>query len=353
MFRPIRSFLYAEAMIKRVLKKEALFCLLLFVLTFLQSEGCSRESSPLKIRVIGEFNQKGLSKDIKILTDEISNLGHCVEAVDFYRLKGKKAGDPAIEQVDIQILIQDFADSILSFGKKNYFIPNPEFCSATLKQLKKADLILARTQEVDRIFTGYNLPVFYLGFIGQDRKLEDCEKDFRKFLHVKGSSPMKGTVEVLMGWHSSFPPLTIIDHVSKYKKIPKNVLLIPHFVPDQQLKELQNSCGIHICPSKTEGFGHYLIEAMSAGAVVITVDAPPMNEFIDDPAFLIQPIKVTKQSYADIYHISPEGAREAVVNVLKMDPSQLEAVGLMNRKKYEEMQELFRARVKALLLLEP
>lgn len=312
---------------------------------------CKAELPPLKIRVIGEFNQKGLSRDIQILTDEISALGHIVEAVDFHRFKKKKPKDPAVEVADIQILIQDYSDSLISFGRKNYFIPNPEFCTVTLEQFRSVDLILARTHEVERIFMGCSLPVYYLGFISLDQKIKGSGKDFRKCLHVKGSSPMKGTSEIALGWHSSFPPITIIDHVGEYKKMPKNVLVIPYFLSDKQLKDLQNSSGIHLCPSKTEGFGHYLVEAMSTGAAVITVDAPPMNEYIADPDFLIKPVRVIKYRYAEVYSVSAEGIREAMFNVLKMDPLKLEAQGFLNRKKYEEMRENFRSRLKALLTL--
>ena len=39
---------------------------------------------------------------------------------------------------------------------------------------------------------------------------------------------------------------------------------------------------VHICPSAREGFGHYINEARSVGAVVLTIDAAPMSEFVVD-----------------------------------------------------------------------
>jgi len=37
-----------------------------------------------------------------------------------------------------------------------------------------------------------------------------------------------------------------------------------------------------LCPSNMEGFGHYINQARAAGALVLSTDAPPMNELIDN-----------------------------------------------------------------------
>ena len=42
------------------------------------------------------------------------------------------------------------------------------------------------------------------------------------------------------------------------------------------------SCGVHLCPSAREGFGHYINEARAASALVVTVDEPPMRDFVED-----------------------------------------------------------------------
>ena len=48
------------------------------------------------------------------------------------------------------------------------------------------------------------------------------------------------------------------------------------------LRSHMQRCGVHVCCSNSEGFGHTIVEAMSRGALVIITDFPPMNELIDE-----------------------------------------------------------------------
>ena len=45
---------------------------------------------------------------------------------------------------------------------------------------------------------------------------------------------------------------------------------------------LQSVAEVHMCPSLIEGWGQYIDEGRRAKAVVLTLDAPPMNELITD-----------------------------------------------------------------------
>lgn len=296
------------------------------------------------IRIIGEFNKRGIAKDFQILTQELLSLGHTVEHLDYESISEKTE----VGIADVQIHIQNISSDIISQGRKNYLIPNPEFTPNSLDDLLKMDLILARTHEVERIFLNLAIPVFYLGFTSMDQKILEVKKNFRSFIHVKGFSPLKSTEEILRGWGRYFPQLIVIDHTSHIEKIPKNISLIRNYLTDEELKILQNRSGIHLCPSKTEGFGHYLSEAMSAGAVVITTDAPPMNEFITDARFLISAKSSSVQNYAALYHISTDAFCEKIRKILSLDVHTLETAGMQNRQRYFEKRSEFISNLKEL-----
>jgi len=56
-------------------------------------------------------------------------------------------------------------------------------------------------------------------------------------------------------------------------------------------ERLQTLAAVHVCPSMVEGWGHYIDEGRRTGAVVITLDAAPMNELIDASCGVLVPAR--------------------------------------------------------------
>jgi hypothetical protein len=88
---------------------------------------------------------------------------------------------------------------------------------------------------------------------------------------------------------------------------------------------------------------------MSCGAVVITTDAPPMNEFIQDPRFLV-PYTLTIEQYLGIrYKINKKALAAKVCEILTLSPEELRAAGEQNRAAYLERDRLFHEKLRALI----
>jgi len=154
--------------------------------------------------------------------------------------------------------------------------------------------IICKTKQAYNILTDI-LPdknIIYTGFTSLDRYNPKIKKDYTKFIHVAGKSPWKGTQSVVDAWklHPEWPQLTLVWRQDSFgtqldpeeiAKIP-NIKFMNGFLSEQKLDELVNSCGLHICPSEHEGFGHYINEARSVKAVVLYTDAPCINEFFTE-----------------------------------------------------------------------
>jgi glycosyltransferase involved in cell wall biosynthesis len=122
------------------------------------------------------------------------------------------------------------------------------------------------------------------------------------------------------------------------------------YLADAELKRLQNAHRFHLCPSATEGFGHYIVEAMSVGAVVITLDAPPMNEMITPERGILVPwSRIGTQHLATIFHFEDPSMERAIERALAMGDARCDAMGAASRAWYEAERAAFPGRLDAAL----
>lgn len=297
----------------------------------------------LRINIICDTHSNGLRKDYQILKDELLALGHQVHQASFV--------EHTIQEADVNIFVEVAKEALFQFARRNYFIPNPEWCIASPQLISKFDLILCRTREVERIFTPLNPKTYFLGFTSVDKFRKGFTKDHQKFLHVGGGSAQKGSKIIFDLWshRPDLPSLTLVSGRNLDPFHPNVFIFKTHLAEDDLIK-LQNECGIHLCPSETEGFGHYLVEAMSTGSVVITTDAPPMNEFIQDPCCLVGYNRTGKLRLGITYSVDPLLLEDKINDLLSLPQHELEKIGQHNRDVYIEQKQAFKERLKALVL---
>lgn len=177
----------------------------------------------------------------------------------------------------------------LPLARMNFILPNPEwFFRDWMPLLRHFDVVFAKTVNTEKIFAQLGCKVIYTGFASLDAFRAGHFKDFDRYLHIS-SNRAKGTPRILETWsrHPEWPLLTaVINRAeiganSRFEAVATpNLRLIRDYLSDDAIRTLQNECGVHICCSEAEGYGHYIAEAMSTGAVTITTDGPPMNELV-------------------------------------------------------------------------
>ncbi|KAH7472460.1 uncharacterized protein KRP23_9453 [Phytophthora ramorum] len=206
--------------------------------------------------------------------------------------------------------------------KPIYLMPNIEMFELTAVHYWKVDAVLCKTKDCyDRVTRWYeqegnrrNTAVFYTKHTSSDqaqfaRKRLGADaikpKDFStlKFIHTAGTSTGKGTRELLHCWVlvPDLPPLDVyianepfdrlfkpnFKRFLKFSRSPLNIHL--GLVDRSVFTKMTAEAAFFMCPSVSEGYGHYINQARAAGAVVVTTDLSPMNELIvsNETGFLI------------------------------------------------------------------
>jgi glycosyltransferase involved in cell wall biosynthesis len=106
--------------------------------------------------------------------------------------------------------------------------------------------------------------------------------------------------------------------------------------------QVLNECRFHVMPSKNEGFGHALSEAAACKGVILTTDAPPMNQKPVDKRLLIPVWKRVPRLMTQFYEVTPEAVANAVTLAASIPVPELERIGDLARAQFLQEREEFR-----------
>ncbi len=285
------------------------------------------------INLIGWDNGVGLTTDFGLLSERLKQHRHRVHVSTIRRGKLHKIFGPMVvrartaarrvvgaqvRQFDINIFLEHVRAEYLPMARANVFIPNPEwFDHRDTGLMPHVHGVFVKTRHAEALFQERTSTVQFIGFTSRDRRDGDLARN-RGFFHLAGRSENKNTEPLLALWrrHPEWPTLTVVQNPRTAKPAAR-VANIDHrvdYLDDAELRRLQNAHTFHLCPSQTEGFGHYIMEALSTGAVTITLDAAPMNELVSaDHGLLVAAKPIGTQKLSTIYTFD-EADMERVVN---------------------------------------
>ncbi|KAG6608707.1 Glycosyl transferase, family 1 [Phytophthora cinnamomi] len=198
--------------------------------------------------------------------------------------------------------------------KPFYLMPNIEMYELESVHYWRADVVLCKTALCARnlrkwfqqegnprgtrvVYTRHtttNLALTTNSLLSASQAAELAAKNFSdvSFLHTAGKSIQKGTRQVLDCWLSQpdFPPLDFYMDQELYDggfsdyeeriKNSGNVRLHTGGLSAEAFGRVIAQGRYFLCPSMMEGYGHYINQARSSNAFIITTDAAPMNELI-------------------------------------------------------------------------
>lgn len=319
----------------------------------------------IRVNLIARDNGFGLSHHLRLLRDALADAGFEVTVSGIRRGALRKAWHPVrlhaqtfarrlagrdAQRWDVNLMLERVRPEYLATARRNVLLPHPEwFDERDRAWLPCLDRAFVLTHHAKPIFEALSLQANYTGFTSEDRRDTMVPRE-RTFFHLAGRSSNKGTDTLLATWrrHPEWPRLTVLQspRVDRPLVNAPNIVHRADYIPDAELKRLQNTQRFHLCPSETEGFGHYLVEAMGVGAVVVTLDAPPMNEMITPERGALIPYSRTgRQSLATTYFYDGAALEQAIERLLATSDDELTRMGSAARAWFEDNDRAFRTRI--------
>ena len=290
-------------------------------------------------RIILKNNIGRVEKDMNNLKTIIETLGGIVEVVYY-----DKMNDSKNQYISTNVSIQFFLEHTFIINSKVVFPADKSYIFINQENIQDWDLLNLTDKTVIPLckskfnlkqlqYIGINT-AHYIGFGNDSSYIKELNYNTitqipNLCLHIAGSTLLKGTKLLIDTWISKRikAPLIITaynhnfsnDNLFSYwkthnpivKELPKEILKyldtkvkLPTFencgsiyfckdeLSDKVIKFLQHSADIHIYPSLIEEWGQIIDEARQSKACILTLDAPPMNELIDDKSgILVNAIK--------------------------------------------------------------
>lgn len=249
------------------------------------------------------------------------------EAIDSY------SGPTRDQHFDVNFFIERILGRHLFPSTYEWIMVNQEMLRVRDESLEGVDAVLCKSLYAERLLVEYlgdPRKVWYVGHASRDlsrsalqtasRDLSSGNKTYELAIHPAGKSWLKGTFRLIKAWMKVDPPALLVVTCREMCMDPTRIqkLLSEYFTEDptggrwvyvgrktriewstflsnEELSDIQSRAGLWLCPSEVEGYGHYINEGRSAGAVVMTTDFSPMNELIDSGCgFLVDLDRKTK-----------------------------------------------------------
>ncbi len=244
------------------------------------------------------------------------------------------------------------------------FIPHPEIIvEGTLPLLNYVDHIWHKTKLSVEAFKDHASQAahFFTGFTSIEPDI--TVQNYGRFAHFRGKASNRHSTQILNVWRNNphYPELRYHfyqelngswEEPFEFKEwlACRNISVMAGKIDKSFYNQQLGQCGIHLCLSGVEGFGHYINEARAMGAVVVVIDAPPMNEFIDiNSGILIPSSDRQEMGLVHRHLVSERSIKLTIDKIIELPQTHLKELGEAARKRYLTEGQLFRERMALLL----
>ena len=254
----------------------------------------------MRINLIANFSTKGLMHDAMILRGLLTNaFGECSIRKVHYAM-------PQCAEAEINIFIESINPALFSCAAKNIWVPNVEWTYRTwIPYLNMVDEVWVKTKEAETIFSKLTPKARYIGWTSIDKVFNE-KKNYHKAIVLVGKNMYRNPKPILQAYlhilqtnpdfFRVLPELHIPYHPDNVKfffppQLADKVTILDRELDESEYDDLLHGCGLAICTSAAEGFGHAVNEAMSAGCNLILSPIKPFLQLTEERAIFIEASK--------------------------------------------------------------
>jgi len=244
----------------------------------------------MRINIISNFQENtGLMQDVNLLRAVLTAF---IPDVKLTRVPHML---PECPDAEMNIFVEVMNPALFSFARKNIWIPNPEWTYKTwIPYLKSIDEVWAKTTECYNIFNNLGANTLNIGWSSLDKCWDLTEKkNYHKAIVPVGRNIFRHPKPILQAYdrirqkdadfYRKLPQLNIVYKPSAITiyvppEIEDKVKIYAEVMIESDYNSLMKECGLCVCLSAFEGFGHVVNEAMSAGCNLLLSPISPFRD---------------------------------------------------------------------------
>ena len=246
----------------------------------------------MRVNIISNYKPRtGLMHDVHILRGIMTAVFG--EDIHFFRVHYML---PECADADINVFMEVISPSLFPYAGRNIWIPNPEWTYKTwIPYMSQVDEIWAKTTECLDIFKKYTSNVKLIGWTSIDKgwNPDTDKKNYYKAIVPVGKNiyrhpkPIFQAYQRLLSDEETYRKLPTLHipyseddiRITVPENIASKVVLYPKSMKEGEYDDMFRECGLCICLSVSEGFGHAVNEGLSSGCNVLV---SPIRPFLED-----------------------------------------------------------------------
>ena len=310
----------------------------------------------MRVNFIGTFGKNtGVSQDVSILHGLVA---HVLDKDAQIRHVNHRA--PSCPQAEVNFFVEVINPSLFAYAGRNIWIPNPEWTYHTWEPYAKmVDEVWVKTHEAEALFLRWTPNVKYISWTSIDKKYPELgSKNRNKGIVPIGKNVWRNPKPILQAYSRilaqhpevfpSLPHLTLL-HVPSHvpfgnipEGIASKITVRSEVVPDEEYTALLHECGLVVCTSAAEGFGHAVNEALSAGCVPILSPIQPFREIVKN-ALWVSNAKIVPhpQCLGVLEDVDVDSLADAFIDYTRMSDDDRRGITMDSRETYEDRHEAF------------